>query len=474
MVSLTLRIGAGSDSHDPHKERETNMSINLAIDVIPGKPVVRQSGGALDILVSVAADTIKTTSHMDLPPVTLGIVIDRSGSMNGEPLTDAKKVIGQIINGLRPQDRVAVVAYDTRVDIVQPLTHCEQPAAIIEAINAIETGGSTNLFGGWEAAAELLLASPGSGLNRVIVISDGCLNAGLTDPVAICDRVGLAATRGVTTSLLGLSSHFQEDVMTQMAEAGRGRSHYGQTALDLMASFQEEIELLRAVQATDVKAHIRVLDTNVYATLLSPEFGPLGNETNLQPLVEGGSSWLLIRVEHGALPLGEVELLKIAVTAKTKEGEIVRAEVPVLAVAVVSDTAEAAEPLNPAVKERVDEFNASVIYRQVREALLAGDRSTAQRLVAELKASGSTSAFVEANILTLEQLLERDERMAIKELHYSQDRMSRRQLGRHELNERRSGREVNESVAFSAEMPAYLRKKRSVGRGFDAPENTEP
>ncbi|MFZ4783701.1 MAG: vWA domain-containing protein, partial [Armatimonadaceae bacterium] len=165
------------------------MSINLAIDVIPGKPVVRQSGGTLDILVSVAADTIVTAAEINVPPITLGIVLDRSGSMNGEPLTDAKKVIAQIINGLRPQDRVAVVAYDTRVDIVQPLTHCEQPAGIIERINAIETGGSTNLFGGWEAAAEVLLANPGSGLNRIIVISDGCLNAGLTDPIAICDRV---------------------------------------------------------------------------------------------------------------------------------------------------------------------------------------------------------------------------------------------------------------------------------------------
>jgi Ca-activated chloride channel family protein len=474
MVSLTLRIGAGSDSHDPYKERETNMSINLAIDVIPGKPVVRQSGGALDILVSVAADTIVTTAEINVPPITLGIVLDRSGSMNGEPLNDAKKVIAQIINGLRPQDRVAVVAYDTRVDIVQPLTHCEQPAGIIERINAIETGGSTNLFGGWEAAAELLLANPGSGLNRVIVISDGCLNAGLTDPIAICDRVGLAATQGVTTSTLGLSSHFDESVMAAMAEAGRGRSHYGQTALDLLASFQEEIELLRAVQATDVKAHIRVLDTNVSATLLSPEFGPLGYETNLQPLVEGGSSWLLIRVEHGALPLGDVELLKIAVTAKTKEGNIVRAEVPVLAVAVVSDTAEAAEPLNPAVKERVDEFDAAVVYRQVREALLSRDRATAERLVAELKASGSTSAFVQANIETLELLLQRDERMAIKELHYSQDRMSRRQLSRDELNSRRNFDNVNEAASFSAEMPAYLRKKRSVGRGFNAPENNEP
>ena len=78
------------------------MSINLAIDVIPGKPVVRQSGGALDILVSVAADTIITGVEKQVPPITLGIVLDRSGSMNGEPLTDAKKVIGQIINNTNP------------------------------------------------------------------------------------------------------------------------------------------------------------------------------------------------------------------------------------------------------------------------------------------------------------------------------------------------------------------------------------
>jgi multidrug resistance efflux pump len=105
---------------------------------------------------------------------------------------------------------------------------------------------------------------------------------------------------------------------------------------------------------------------------------------------------------------------------------------------------------------------------------LSRDRATAERLVAELKASGSTSAFVQANIETLELLLQRDERMAIKELHYSQDRMSRRQLSRDELNSRRNFDTVNEAASFSAEMPAYLRKKRSVGRGFDAPENNEP
>ena len=122
MVSLTLRIGAGSDSYGPHKERETNtMSINLAIDVIPGKPVVRQSGGALDILVSVAADTIITGVEKFAPPSTLGIVLDRPGSMRGSPLADAKKVIGQTISGLRNQDLVAGVGY------VEECSHGQTP-----------------------------------------------------------------------------------------------------------------------------------------------------------------------------------------------------------------------------------------------------------------------------------------------------------------------------------------------------------
>jgi hypothetical protein len=81
---------------------------------------------------------------------------------------------------------------------------------------------------------------------------------------------------------------------------------------------------------------------------------------------------------------------------------------------------------------------------------------------------------VQANIETLELLLQSDERMAIKELHYSQDRMSRRQLSRDELRTRSNFDTVNEAASFSAEMPAYLRKQRSVGRGFDAPENNEP
>ena len=212
--------------------------------ITPVAAALPVGGGTLDLIVRVQAHdqpADHSAQHRPSPPKRLALVVDRSGSMSGSPLADAKKVIGQIINGLRPQDRVAVVAYDDEVSIVQTLTHCEQPGQIIERINAIQTGGSTNLFGGWEAAAELLLASPGDGLNRVIVISDGCLNAGLTDPVAICDRVGLAATRGVTTSTQVLSSHFHETVSAALADAGRGPSHQGTTSSPLLAHFHGEI-----------------------------------------------------------------------------------------------------------------------------------------------------------------------------------------------------------------------------------------
>ena len=447
--------------------KEINMSIQLKVDIIPGKPVVRQTSGCLDILVSVAATTLEQMQSAPLP-VSLAIVIDRSGSMSDGPLEDAKRVVATIIRGLRPVDRVAIVAYDDKVTIVQPLVHCEDTDSIIAAIMEIFPGGSTNLFGGFEAGADILLASPGLGHNRILLISDGCLNSGLSDPIAIADRVSLVASRGITTSTLGISSHFEEDIMTKMAEAGLGRAHYGQTAADLIDCFKEEIEGLFATQATKVTASLRVLDTSVTAMLLSPEYGPIGMETPLQPLVEGGSSWLLMRVTHGALALGERELLKVSVRAITRTGEEVRSEVSVLAIRVVSDEEEALVPLNGVVRQRLDEFNARRVYNEIRVCIQRGDKAEARRLLDQLEASDSSSAFVRANIETLKELIHQNEQMALKELHYSADRMRSRQMSTPEISAVQNNQLFD---SFSPAIPSYVRSKRSVGRSVDPDDN---
>jgi len=81
--------------------------------------------------------------------------------------------------------------------------------------------GNTNLHGGWlKGAGELAGHVKADNLSRVLPLSDGNANAGLTDPAAICAQCTQLATTGVTTSTYGLGHHFNEDLMVRMAEAG--------------------------------------------------------------------------------------------------------------------------------------------------------------------------------------------------------------------------------------------------------------
>ena len=84
-------------------------------------------------------------------------------------------------------------------------------------------------------------------VSRVLLLSDGGANRGLTDPAKIAQACGRMAKAGVSTSTYGLGGGFNEELMSAMAEAGRGNAYYGATAADLKDPFEAEFDLLRAL-----------------------------------------------------------------------------------------------------------------------------------------------------------------------------------------------------------------------------------
>ena len=201
-------------------------------------------------------------------PTNLVVVLDRSGSMSGDRLDHAKAALREIVQGLHPDDCFGLVLFDHDVDVVVPAAPVGDRARALAAIAAVEARGSTDLSSG---LVEGLRQADGlerpEGV-RVLLISDGHANAGVTDP----ETLATFTTRyrlegGVTTSTLGMGLGYDETVLGAIAQAGTGSelfAHEADTALglirqecgDLVAErylkCRVTIELGTTMQAVDV------------------------------------------------------------------------------------------------------------------------------------------------------------------------------------------------------------------------------
>ncbi|MHB8949871.1 MAG: vWA domain-containing protein [Rhodoferax sp.] len=204
-------------------------------------------GGAIEVLVRVQAPDQPDDDKAKVTPKRLALVVDRSGSMHGQPLTEALRCVTHIANCLTPADQLSVVVYDDKVNVLVPLSPMKSPDFVRQALANIESGGSTDLFGGWEAGARQLEGDVASIISRVILLSDGQANHGLCEITEIEKHCSAMLAHGVSTTTVGLGRGFNEDLMIAMARAGGGQQYYGQTADDLFDSFDEELQLLQAL-----------------------------------------------------------------------------------------------------------------------------------------------------------------------------------------------------------------------------------
>ena len=195
----------------------------------------------------------------ELPPSNLVFLVDTSGSMQ-EPdkLPLVKQALRELVLQMRAQDRIALVVYAGSAGLVLPPTSGAERGTILEALDRLEAGGSTNGGAGIELAYRIAReARIDGGVNRIVLATDGDFNVGTTDQSTLEAFVAEQRKHGVALSTLGFGQGNYNDAMAeQLADIGDGNHAYIDSPREARKVLRDEMAGTLLTVAKDIKIQV--------------------------------------------------------------------------------------------------------------------------------------------------------------------------------------------------------------------------
>lgn len=177
------------------------------------------------------------------PGQAVQVVLDRSGSMEGAPLTSALESIQKLVDRLAPQDSFGLVTFDDTSLIVAPHRKMSDHhiPSLKHAIKEIRSGGSTDISSGYLLGLRELTQSKNIAGSTLILISDGHANAGEQDPKKLEKIASTSAANAITTSTIGLGNNYDEMILAALAIGGGGQHRFAATIDEAIGAIASEV-----------------------------------------------------------------------------------------------------------------------------------------------------------------------------------------------------------------------------------------
>lgn len=293
--------------------------------------------------VGLAAPQLKTEN---VPARNLVFLLDVSGSMNSpDKLPLLKSGLKLLVDNLRPEDTVSIVVYAGASGMVLEPTSGEQREKIIQSLEGLSAGGSTNGGAGIELAYKLAAENyQKDAINRVILATDGDFNVGVASRGELKRLIEEKRETGIFLTVLGFGTgNLKDSSMEQLADAGNGNYGYIDTLLEARKLLVEEAGGTLVTVAKDVKLQLefnplkvksyrlvgyenRVLNNEDFADDKKDagEMGAGHTVTALYEIVPGKSDDANLRYQSGRAATDEArsgELALVKVRYKSPDGD---------------------------------------------------------------------------------------------------------------------------------------------------------
>ncbi len=290
----------------PAAAAPVDLRIEFDRPVLPADSVQRA-------IVKIGLTGCRPPRPLERAPVNLVIVLDRSGSMSGDKIAQAREAAVEALRRLDSRDLLSVVIYDHEVATLIPPQAPTDVRWLERQIQGITSRGNTALFAGVsQGAAELRKNLERAGFaHRVLLLSDGLANVGPSSPDDLGRLGGALRREGIAVTTVGLGDGFNEDLMTALAQRSDGNHYYVAESGDLPQVFAKELGDVLDVVAQRVEVTIEFPEGVRVLRSIGREAECHGRNVSfgLNQLYGGQEKYLLVEVEVPAARSDEVRLL---------------------------------------------------------------------------------------------------------------------------------------------------------------------
>jgi len=207
----------------------------------------------------VAFDAPISESDSARPGECLIPVLDRSGSMSGEPMNSCKQALHTLVDRMKPQDVFGLVTFETEARIHVPTRSIRDHdiATVHQLIDSIQLGGSTDVSAGYLLGLDQARRNVQPTGASVILLSDGHANSGIQNLSKIGEIASSALAESITSTTIGIGQGYDETLLAQIATSGNGAHRFAFTSDDAISIISEEGGDL--LNKSVIKAFLRIV-----------------------------------------------------------------------------------------------------------------------------------------------------------------------------------------------------------------------